>query len=319
MGEEFLRLENWPVALNYFEQAIKEDPGSARAWYGKGISYCQMEKYDDGLAALAHALQLDPKNVNYIFGTGVCYEMKGKDGLKAAELYYKKVMELAPTQSEIHLRLANVYSKEGRCQDAIPEFRKAIDLNPNQFPAYNNLANCYLQLKQPDQAVTLFQQAIARTEYPGQFHFYHHLGIALLAANRMDEAKAAFLVETALNPDFLEAHLNLGNIYFLNRSYERAIEEYSDVLSIDPKSEEGHFSLGQLYLLINQPELAKQHFEQLVQLKPEDGKGYWYLSLCYSKLGDERKAGEMYNKSLTLGYHPESVKEQIRRGQNESQ
>ena len=311
LGEEFMRLENWPVAVTYFEEALKENPSLGQAWYGKGVSLCEMGKHDEGINALERAIQLEPKNAEYLYTAGACHEWKGKDGWKSAEAYYKKAIELMPQQAQLHHKLASLYAQEGKCEDAIPEYRKALAVNPDYFISYNNLGTCYLVLNRPEDAIKLFQEAIAHTEYPGEYHFYHHLGIALLAANRIEEAKAAFLVETALNPDFIDAHTNLGNIYLLDRNYERAIEEYQDVLSIDPNRPEGHYNLGQLYLLIGQAELARQHFEKFVELKPDSGKGHYFLGLCYTKLGDQGKAFNEFNKSLQLGYHPEPIREQM--------
>jgi superkiller protein 3 len=312
LGDEFLRLQNWPVAITYFEQALKEDPSLGQAWYGKGISLCQLGKHDEGISALDRALQLEPKNVEYIYIAGVCYELKGKPGWKQAEAYYLKAVQFAPGNAQLRHKLGALLQQEGRYQEAIAEYQKAIALNPDQFISYNNLGNCWLALNQPKQAVTLYQQAIARTEYPGQYHFYQSLGIALLASNRPLEAKGAFLLETALNPDFIDAHINLGNVYFLERSFERAIEEYKNVLEIDPNRTEGLTNLGQLYLLINQPELARRYFEQYVEQKPDDGMGHYFLGQIYTKLGDQKKAWDEYNKSMKLGYHPEPVKAQIK-------
>jgi len=313
LGDEFMRLGNWPVAINYFEQALKENPSLGHAFYGKGLSLCELEKFDEGISALAQAVQLEPRNVDYLYVAGVCHEWKGRDSWKQAETYYLRALQLAPNQVQLHHKLGSLYQHEGRCQDAIPEFKKAIAINRDYFVSYNNLGSCWLSLNRPEEAVKLFQEAIAHTEYPGEYHFYHHLGIALLAAGRREESKAAFVVETALTPDFLDAHLNLGNIYLLDRNYERASEEYQEVLFLDPKKADGYFNLGQLYLSIGQTELSKKYFEHYVQLEPDEGKGHYFLGLCHSKLGSQSKAWEELNKSLELGYHPESLRERMQK------
>jgi len=315
LGEEFMRLENWPVAVNYFDQALAQDPKLAKAWFGKGLSLCQIGKPNEGISALDRALELSPKNVQYLYVTGVCHEWRGKEGFSQAEAYYKKALQLAPGEVQVRHRLASLYQQDNRCQDAIPEFKKVIATAPDYFASYNNLANCWLSLNRPEPAVKLYQEAIQLAEYPGEYHFYHHLGIALVAAHRVEESKAAFLIETALNPDFPDAHLNLGNIYLLEKNFERALEEYRDVLSIDPDSPEGNINLGELYLLIKQPEVALQFFEHYAELKPDSGKGHYFLSLCYEKLGEKDKAWEEMDKSLKLGYHPEPLKSQMRQGQ----
>ena len=133
LGGEFIRLQNWPVAISYFEQALKEDPQLDKAWYGKGVALCQLGKYDDGLSCLDRALQIDPKSVEYLYTTGVCHEWKGKSNWKQAEAYYRKALELAPGQAQFHHKLGSLLQQEGRFQEAIPEYQKAISLDPGQF------------------------------------------------------------------------------------------------------------------------------------------------------------------------------------------
>jgi tetratricopeptide (TPR) repeat protein len=307
-GEEFMALRNWPVALNYFERALEEDPQLSQAWHGKGLSLCQLQKFDAGLEALGKAVELEPRNVNYLYVTGVCNEWRGRDGYEAAEAYYKKAMELMPNQAQLHHKLGTLYQRQGRYMDAIPEFKKAILLEPKSFVSYNNLAGCYLAIHQPEQAVKLYREAIVKSEDPAQYHFYFELGVALLAANRMAEAKAAFLIETALSPDFVDARLDLGNIYVLENNLGRALEEYQEVLAIDPDQPEAYYNLGQIYLSLNQDQLALKRLQRYVELKPDSGAGHYYLGLTYARLGDRAQAQAEYDKSLELGYKPEVMK-----------
>jgi len=312
IGEEFLNLGNWMVALDYFEQALEENPRSAPAWYGKGVALCQLGKFEPGLSAMDEALRLSPNNYNYLYGKGVCYEWRGKDFWAQAESYYQRAMELAPEHPQLYHKLASLYQQQNRYEEAIPLYKKAIELNPGYYISYNNLASCYLALNQPKPAVELYRQAIIHSAYSSQFHFYHHLGIALLADGKPEPAKASFLIETAQNPDFADAHLNLGNLYLLEKNYLRALEEYQEVISIDPQIPEAYFNLGHLYLLLKQYEPACKNLEKYIELQPDCGKGHYFLSLCYHQLGDKNKAFSEFNQSLKLGYHPEPIRQQLK-------
>ena len=48
------------MALLRYEQAIEQDPGSAKAWTGKGTALQQLERYEEALAAYDRALTIDP-------------------------------------------------------------------------------------------------------------------------------------------------------------------------------------------------------------------------------------------------------------------
>lgn len=48
------------MALLRYEEAVAQDPRSARAWTGKGTALQQLERYEDALAAYDRALELNP-------------------------------------------------------------------------------------------------------------------------------------------------------------------------------------------------------------------------------------------------------------------
>jgi tetratricopeptide (TPR) repeat protein len=48
------------MALLRYEEALGQDPKSAKAWTGKGTSLQQLERYEEALAAYDRALELDP-------------------------------------------------------------------------------------------------------------------------------------------------------------------------------------------------------------------------------------------------------------------
>ena len=50
------------MALLRYEQALEQDPRSAKAWTGKGTALQQLERYEEALAAYDRALQLDPQD-----------------------------------------------------------------------------------------------------------------------------------------------------------------------------------------------------------------------------------------------------------------
>ena len=102
LGEEFMNLHNWRVALTYFERALEIEPDLASAWFGKGLCYCQLGKYEEGLKALDQALARAPKNKDYLYVKGVCLEWRGEPYYKEAELYYQRAMAVAPENAQLH-------------------------------------------------------------------------------------------------------------------------------------------------------------------------------------------------------------------------
>ncbi len=74
------------------------------------------------------------------------------------------------------------------------------------------------------------------------------LGTQMCRLNRLEEAKNYLLSSVSQRDDFAAAYLNLGNVYFLQEDFNRALAGYQNVLSLDPTNALAHYNLGQTYI-----------------------------------------------------------------------
>ncbi len=83
--------------------------------------------------------------------------------------------------------------------------------------------------------------------------------------------KAAALLQKLLDehPNHLEAHYNLGNVYFRMRDYEKAEAEYLKVIEIDPSFTDGHENLGVIYATRKDYKKAIEIWKKILVLHPE--------------------------------------------------
>jgi tetratricopeptide (TPR) repeat protein len=69
-----------------------------------------------------------------------------------------------------------------------------------------------------------------------------------------------------LQPDFPEAHLELGALYAARKQDDKAVAEYLEAIRQDPKSDVAHYRLGQVYRDMNKMELATQELDHYQEL-----------------------------------------------------
>jgi len=97
---------------------------------------------------------------------------------------------------------------------------------------------------------------------------------ALQYFNRMDYFNAVQLMQRALKYDkkFVEAHLVLAEIYIENKTFDKAVESYKNVIDINPDFFPGMYSsLAQLEMMQNDFKSAKKHLDKFLSydnLKP---------------------------------------------------
>ena len=304
-GRAFLKLQDSAQALRAFQEAVRLDPKLAPAYDGLGISYCRIGRVDRGREALAHAQALDPKNPAYPFSLGICEDSAGPKGYEAALAAFQKAADLDPKNAGTQFEIGAALQKLNRHQAAVAYFQKAIELDPKMFVAYNNLGVSLAALGEFDQAVKLYQQAIKLHPELAGLSLYTNLGIAFLYRNNLPRAEAAFTLETAINPDHLEARLNLGNIYAIQGRTEEAIQEYQRVLAIDPKNRQARINLAIIYISQNQPLPAQKTLQQLLQDHPDDPAGHYYLGKTFSMLNDRPRANAEFQRAQSLGFNPQ--------------
>ena len=106
--------------------------------------------------------------------------------------FYEAILEYSPDSIRVTNNLGNIYSKEGRTDDAIKMYQKIID-NPGNFFAqpYYNLGNIYLDKGDLAKAEKLFVQAI---EIDPSFPFAYQ-NLAIIYANTGHIAEAIKVLE----------------------------------------------------------------------------------------------------------------------------
>ncbi len=143
--------------------------------------------YDEAIDILRRALELDAQFVPAYTQMGLVYSEA--DQRKEAIASFKKALEMEPENVQARLGLGEVYSKMTRNDLAVAEFLKVESL-------------------QPDDTEILFKIAL---EY-----WYDQ---------RIEEAAQYYQKMIAVDPNHVQAHLNLISVYEKLKDWEKAVEE----------------------------------------------------------------------------------------------
>ncbi len=116
-------------------------------------------------------------------------------------------------------------------------------------------------------AIAAYRRAI---ELDPDFADAHcNLGTVLYNQGRRPDARACFDRALALAPDHLEAHFNLANVLEEEDRNEGALRHYKDAARIDPLFADVRLNLALLYEKLGLHRTARPHWERYVQLVPE--------------------------------------------------
>ena len=121
---------------------------------------------------------------------------------------------------------------------------------------------------------------------------------SLSIEGKLDEAAAAVKAALAEDPDIVEAHMLLGNVYKKMKRSDDAIAAYRDALARDAEHQNALFSLAIAYKDEGRFDEARVGFERARALDPRNGKVLWQLSDLWMREGDFARAEAVVNDAL---------------------
>lgn len=106
-----------PLAVEYFNTALKIEPKSIEALYGMGKFLQDAREYDNALKVYENLLAISPENLDAVFNTGAIYfeQKKYQEALQKFEATIQR-------DSNFH----RGYYGRGRCYEAMGEKQKAV-------------------------------------------------------------------------------------------------------------------------------------------------------------------------------------------------
>jgi Flp pilus assembly protein TadD len=156
----------------------------------------------------------------------------------------------------------------GRFEEAAAVFHRALALpSIETLEAQVLLACTYSELGKIRKAEELLREAMAR--FPERALFNVNLGRAYLRNGYIPEALRE--LEAAIEKDsrFYEHHMEIGNIYFHNRNYEKALIHFEQYLTHNRGSYEALTKAGNCKLARGLIDAAEAYYRKALSLKPD--------------------------------------------------
>jgi tetratricopeptide (TPR) repeat protein len=170
-----------------------------------------------------------------MLGDALRHHQSGR--LAEAERIYRQILAIdAHHADSLHL-LGVIACQGGRYEIGVDLIGRAIRLKHNASYLYN-MANALNAQGHIDDAVVHYQRALVLD--PDYADAHNNLGSVLLAQGKLDDAMAHFGQALASNPKHAEAHNNLGTrLYRID-----AIAHYERALVLNPGHVNAHNNLG---------------------------------------------------------------------------
>jgi len=200
-----------------------------------------------------------------------------------------------PSQSEVN-SVISLFSS-GQLQEALDELILLIKDYPAEPILHNIAGACYAGLGQLDVAVKSYEKALIINPNYAQAHY--NLGGALQQMGQLDQALSCYKEAINLQHAYPVAHNNLGLISFERGQLDSAVKSFEWAIAYSPEYAEAHNNLGAVFQELQQYEKAMKQFEKAVSLNPEYAQAFHNLGILSEILGLRDESLDHYEKAVT--------------------
>ena len=142
---------------------------------------------------------------------------------------------------------ATAFRINGEWEKAIDEYKKALVLNPEHEDALYYLGNMYLEKGSLEQAENTWFELVRLNSNSARAHF--QLGQLYMQPSSgamfdLGKAEAEFKRTLAINADFIQPLIHLGQIALYRGNLTQSMEFFTSVLVTDPGNRESNLLLG---------------------------------------------------------------------------
>jgi tetratricopeptide (TPR) repeat protein len=178
-------------------------------------------------------------------------------------------------------------------------FKHAIKVSGSTWITHNNLANALKDMGRTDDAIYHYVLSL-QNHPPNPEGVYYNMALTYASRGKLTEAINHYTEALRINPEFVEAHINMGVALFKNTRIEEAFWHYSEALRLDPSSVPARINCGNSLLAIGEVDKAVRFFSDALRTTPYVAEFHNSLGMAVIRKGSFEKAIFHFRKALNL-------------------
>jgi tetratricopeptide (TPR) repeat protein len=305
--------ESCLAAAQRFEGVATAHSKMVEARYNAGLSYqnCGMNK--DAESAYQAALKIHPGHAPSLSNLGEIYFKGGNEA--RGKQYWEQAVKADPQVVGARNNLAWLMIRQVRENKAnlrsmeepiLRHLRSALAVENDNVEAYVLLSLLYMEGAEKNKArLTLARLLLEEAEKRNDKYapMYNAKGLLDLKRENVAQALEQFQRAVALDPSFVEARMNVGNIVLGFRKYDEAAQQFTEVLRRQPKNYDAVVGLGIAQRGQRQLDAAEQSYKKAMELDGARAEAFYNLGVLYkdfraNQTENQKAAQEAYRTAI---------------------
>ena len=254
------------------------------------------------------------------------------DKLDIAEKMLNELYAIEPTNEEIYIQKANIFSKRDNHEKAVEQLKIALQYTEDFADVYNligmeylfldqlelakenfikcleadieeqsslyNVVYCFEFLDQDEKAIDFVTDYINKNPYSEIA--WHQLGRLNYGIKKYAESLVAFDYATLIDDEFLGAFMEKAKALERLKRYEEAIQNYQETIKLDDPTSYALLRIGKCYEKLGNKVQALKYYNKTVHEDPLLDKGWIAITDFYFRQENFAKALYYVNKAILI-------------------
>ncbi len=295
----------------FYRRAQRFAPKEMKWTYYLGIVQQRQAKHEDAVASFRSALRMEPGYGPVRMHLAESLLALGK--LDESRELYQGVIDTNPGIAQAYYGLGRVLAAQGDKAGSVKPLERACELGANFGAAHYALALAYRDLGEADKAkrqLALYEQdrdggplppdpllnEVTVLKTGATVHLAR--GVDLEKEGRLAEAIAEHEKAVELDPDLVQARINLVILYGRMGNFEKASEHYRAAVKTGAPYAELHYNFGVLAFEKGRTKEAKAAFEEALKLNPHYAAAHNNLGYLLEAEGSRDEAERHYRAAI---------------------
>jgi ATP-dependent Clp protease ATP-binding subunit ClpC len=280
------------IQLDAFQQELlKAYPQSGALYQAMGNLHLAKLQFEKAEANFKKATSLRPNQPSLLIKLAEVYQKENKIDQALDE--YKKILIIEDSNLETLRNLGRLYKEKGQWAEALKYFEKILKLNSKDSNAAYEAKEMYRKLNNPQKAIDIMKDyQRADVSY---FNWAMHHIFEILYYDLKDDKQLCELVEKTypnkINDSFVYDYYGYS-LMNLNR-LEEAAKSFQRFVELEPKNARVMRELGRVFCDLQKYQEAIDVVTQSLTIENKNSYGYYYIALAYHKLGKDDIAKKM--------------------------
>ena len=295
IGKNVMSMEDYMLAIQYFNQAIKAKPYLADPYFYRAIAKLSLEDYEGAEEDCNLAIERNRFKTEVYKVRGFARQLMGKDSL--AIMDYDIGLNYNPTDKNFLFYKAVAQSELKKYDDAENTFSTLLNYYPKFDDGYT--ARARLQLEKGDTIAALDDVNHALSISKSQINPYLILAEIEWKRKNWPEAGKALDAAIRLRPEVADLYVNRAFVKYNTDDFFGAMNDYNYAIELQPENTSALFNRALLRYEVKDLERSEEDFTKVLEIDPENFHALYNRGLVRLELSENKEALQDFNKIVS--------------------